>query len=185
FNLGGIGHDGTFSLPAGTTSLTYDKKGSASLTVTITPGAEGVHSAILTLDDPKTVGIDYATLNTIIVSIPLNAANNYRATVAGSASRFEAGQPKAFFDVPAGTTAMRMTLRVINGRVNATALHPYGVPITGAQAIPLTTGPQTLTRIITTGPTDGVWEVVDAASRAAVPASSTSEVSFRAFKVTR
>jgi hypothetical protein len=115
----------------------------------------------------------------------LNAANSDKATVAGSAFRFEAGQPKAFFDVPAGTTAMRMTLHVISGRVNATALHPYGVPLTAAsQAIPLTTGPATITRILTTGPTDGVWEIVDAASRAAVPASSTYEVSFEAFKVT-
>ncbi len=181
FNLGWIGNDGAFSLPAGVTSLTFDKKGSASLTVTVTPGASGVHSAILTLDDPKTVGIDYATMNTVIVSIPLNAANNYKATVAGSAFRFEAGQPKAFFDVPAGTTAMRMTLKVLSGRVNATPLHPYGVPLTG---LGFTTGPATVTRVITTGPTDGVWEVVDAASRAAVPPSSTYEVSFEAFKVT-
>ncbi len=181
FNLSWIGNDGTFSLPAGTTSLSFDKKGSASLTVTVTPGAAGAHSAILALDDPKTVGIDYATMNTVIVSIPLNAGNSYKATVAGSAFRFEAGQPKAFFDVPVGTTAMRMTLKVLSGRVNATPLHPYGVPLTG---IGFTTGPATLTRIITTGPTDGVWEVVDAASRAAVPPSSTYEVSFEAFRVT-
>jgi subtilisin family serine protease len=185
YNLSWLGNDGTFALPTGVSSLTFSKSGSATLAVTVTPGAAGVHSAILALDDPKTAGIDYATLNTVIVSIPLNAANSYKATVSGSASRFEAGQPKAFFDVPAGTTAMRMTLHVINGRVNATALHPYGVPLTAAsQAIPLTTGPTTVTRIITTGPTDGVWEIVDAASRAAVPASSTYEVSFEAFKVT-
>ncbi|HTJ60085.1 MAG TPA: S8 family serine peptidase, partial [Candidatus Saccharimonadales bacterium] len=182
FGLRWIGNDGTFALPAAVTSLTFNKNGSATLPVTVTPGAAGVHSAILVLDDPKTVGIDYATLNTVIVSIPLNAANSYKATVAGSAFRFEAGQPKAFFDVPAGTTAMRMTLHVISGRVNATALHPYGVPLTASsQAIPLTTGPATITRIITAGPTDGVWEIVDAASRAAVPASSTYEVSFEAF----
>jgi subtilisin family serine protease len=185
FGLSWIGNDGTFSLPAGVPSLSFDKKGSASLIVTVTPGAAGVHSAILKLDDPTTAGVDYATMNTVIVSIPLNAGNAYKATVAGSAFRFEAGQPKAFFDVPAGTTAMRMTLTVLNGRVNATPLHPYGVPLTGAsQAIPLTTGPATVTRVITTGPTDGVWEIVDAASRAAVPVSSTYEVSFEAFRVT-
>jgi subtilisin family serine protease len=185
FNLSWIGNDGTFSLPAGVTSVAFDKKGSATLDVRVTPGANGVHSALLVLDDPKTVGIDYATMNTVIVSIPLSAANNYKATVAGSAFRFEAGQPKAFFDVPAGTTAMRMTLRVISGRVNATPLHPFGVPLTAAsQAIGFTTGPATVSRVITTGPTDGVWEVVDAASRAAVPVSSTYEVTFEAFRVT-
>lgn len=201
FNLGWIGNDGTFSLPAGVTSLTFDKKSSASLTVTVNPGAAGVHSAILTLDDPKTVGVDYATMNTVIVSIPLNAANSYKATVSASANRFQAGQPKAFFDVPAGTTAMRMTLKVVSGRVNATPLHPYGVPLTGAtQATGFATGPQTVTRVITTGPTDGVWEVASAASRAntttsgppktppgtviTLPEVATYEVSFEAFKVT-
>lgn len=185
FNLSWIGNDGTFALPAGVTSLQFDKKGAATLEVTVTPGAAGVHSAILALDDPKTVGVDYATMNTVIVSIPLDAANGYKATVPGSAFRFEAGQPKAFFDVPATTTAVRMTLRVISGRVNATPLHPYGVPLTSTtQAIGFTTGPATVSRVITTGPTDGVWEIVDAASRASVPASSTYEVSFEALKVT-
>ena len=185
FDLRWIGNDGTFSLPTGVSSISFDKKSSTTLAIRVTPGAAGVHSAILVLDDPNTVGIDYATLNTVIVSIPLSAGNSYKATVAGSAKRFQAGQPKAFFDVPLGTTAIRMTLHIVNGRVNATPVHPYGVPLTGStQAIPLTTGPATLTRIITTGPTDGVWEVVDAASRAAVPADSTYEVSLEAFKVT-
>jgi len=186
YNLRWIGNDGSFALPAGQTTLSIGNKGSATLTVTVTPRASsGISSALLVLDDPKTAGIEFATMNTVITSIPLNAANSYKATVAGSANRFEAGQPKAFFDVPLGTTAMRMTLNVINGRVNATPLHPYGVPLTAAsQAIGLTTGPATLSRIITTGPTDGVWEVVDAASRAAVPPTSTYEVTFEAFKVT-
>jgi subtilisin family serine protease len=198
-DLGWIGNDGTFSIPTGTT-LTFDKKGAGSVVVTVTPGAAGVHSAILTLDDPKTVGIDFATMNTIIVSIPLNAANNWKATVAATANRFQAGQPKVFFDVPAGTTAMRVTLRVIDGRVNATPLHPYGVPLTSTQgAIGLTTGPQTVSRVLTLGPTDGVWEVATSASRAntttvvppgfppgtiTLPEVATYEISFEAFKVT-
>ena len=186
YNLRWIGNDGSFALPAGQSTLSIGNKGSATLTVTVTPRASsGISSALLVLDDPKAPGVEFATMNAVITSIPLNAANSYKATVAGSANRFEAGQPKAFFDVPLGTTAMRMTLKIINGRVNATPLHPYGVPLTAAsQAIGLTTGPATVSRIITTGPTDGVWEVVDAASRAAVPAASTYEVTFEAFKVT-
>ena len=185
YDLRWIGNDGTFALPTGVSSISFDKKGSATLAITVTPGAAGVHSAILVLDDAKTPGIESATLNTVIVSLPLNAANNYKASVSGTASKFQAGQPKAFFDVPLGTTAIRMTLKVITGRVNATPLHPFGVPLTAAsQAIGFTTGPLTVTRIITTGPTVGVWEVVDAASRAAVPNDSTYEVSFEAFKVT-
>jgi len=185
FNLSWIGNDGTFSLPAGVSSISFDKKTSATLAITVTPGATpGVHSALLILDDPKTVGIDYATMNTVIVSIPLNTANSYKATVSGSAKRFQAGQPKAFFDVPLGTTALRMTLKVLNGRVNATSLHPFGVPLGGSNAIGFTNGPATASRVITVGPTVGVWEIVDAASRAAVPTDSAYEVSLEAFKVT-
>lgn len=184
FGLRWIGNDGTFGLPAGVTSVTFDKKGSATLPITVTPGAAGVHSAILVLDDPKTVGVDYATLNTIIVSIPLDASNGYTATVSGTARKFEASQPKMFFSVPAGTTAMRMTIHVTNnGRVNATPVHPYGVPLTGT-GFAGGASPSTASVVITTGPTDGVWEVASAASRAAVPDVSTFTITFEAFRVT-
>jgi hypothetical protein len=188
YNLGWLGNSsGAFALPAGQTTLTIGNKGSATLAITVRPGtSSGVDSALLLLDDPKTAGIEYATMNTIITSIKLDASNSYIGTVTASASKFQAGQPKAFFDVPPGTTAMRMTLTVTNnGRVNATPVHPFGVPLTAAtQAIGFTTGPATDSRVITTGPTDGVWEVVTAASRAAVPDNSTYTVSFEAFKVT-
>jgi subtilisin family serine protease len=185
YNLSWLGNDGSFALPAGQTTLSFANKGSATLAIGVTPRASsGVSSAILRLDDPTTPGIEYATMNTVITSIPLSPSNSYKATVAGSARRFEAGQPKAFFDVPADTTALRMTLTVINGRVNATAVHPYGLPQTAAsQAIPLTTGPATVSRVLTVTPVGGVWEIVDAASRAAVPASSTYEVTFEAYRV--
>jgi subtilisin family serine protease len=185
YNLSWLGNDGSFALPAGQTTLSLANKGSATLAIRVTPrSSSGVSSAILLLDDPTTPGIEYATMNTVITSIPLSASNSYKATVAGSAKRFEAGQPKAFFDVPADTTALRLTLRVIDGRVNATPVHPFGLPQTAAsQAIPLTTGPATVSRVLTVTPVGGVWEVVDAASRAAVPASSTYEVTFEAYKV--
>jgi hypothetical protein len=185
YDLRWIGNDGTFALPTGVSSISFDKKSSATLAITVTPGAAGVRSAILVLDDPNTPGIEYATLNTVIVSLPLNAANNYKASVFSTASKFQASQPKVFFDVPAGTTAMRMTLQITNaGRVNATPLHPYGVPL-GGPSIGFTTGPTGLiSRVITTGPTTGVWEVATAASRAAVVNDSTFAITFEAFRVT-
>jgi subtilisin family serine protease len=187
YSLSWRGNDGSFVLPPGQTTLTIGNKGSATLAVTVRPRAtgSGVSSALLILDDPKTPGIEYATLNTIITSIPLTASNNYFASVSASASKFEAGQPKAFFDVPVGATAMRMTLNVTNGgRVNATPVHPQGIPLGGANAIALTTGPASVSAVITQAPTNGVWEVVTAASRSAVPNDSTYSVSFEAFKVT-
>ena len=37
------------------------------LAVTINPSSAGVHSAVLNLDDPTTPGIDYQTMNTVVV----------------------------------------------------------------------------------------------------------------------
>jgi hypothetical protein len=183
FDLSWLGNDGTFS--TATTKISFDKKSSATVDVTVTPGAAGVHSALLLVDDPTTVGVDFATMNTVIVSIPLNAANSYKATVSASASKFQAGQPKAFFSVPAGTTAMRMTITVTNnGRVNATPVHPFGFPLTGTGFVGTGTPGASASLVITTGPTDGVWEVVSAASRAAIPNDSTYTISFEAFRVT-
>ena len=183
FDLSWRGNDGTFSTTA--TSIAFDKKGSATVDVTITPGAPGVHSALLLVDDPKTVGVDYATMNTVIVSIPLNAANSYKASVDASASKFQAGDPKIFFSVPAGTTAMRMTITILNtGRVNATPVHPFGIPLTGTGFVGTGTPGASASLVITTGPTDGVWEVASAASRAAIPDTSSYRITFEAYKVT-
>jgi subtilisin family serine protease len=187
YNLRWLGNaSGAFALPAGQTTLTIGNKGSASLTVTVRPGtASGVNSALLLLDDPKTVGIEYATMNTIITSIKLDASNNYTASVSASASKFQAGQPKAFFNVPLGATAMRLTITVSNnGRVNATPVHPYGVPLAGTGFVGTGTPGASASLVITTGPTEGVWEVVSAASRAAVPDNSNYTITFEAYKVT-
>jgi hypothetical protein len=187
YNLSWLGNSsGAFALPAGQTTLTIGNKGSATLTITVRPGtASGVDSALLLLDDPKTPGIEYATMNTIITSLPLNSGNSYSASVSASASKFQAGQPKAFFDVPLGATAMRMTITVTNnGRVNATPVHPYGVPLTGTGFVGTGTPGASASLVVTTGPTEGVWEVASAASRAAIPDNSTYTITFEAYKVT-
>jgi len=188
YDLSWLGNSsGAFALPAGQTTLTIGNKGSATLTITVRPGtSSGVSSALLLLDDPKTPGIEYATMNTLITSIKLDASNGYMGSVSGTASKFQAGQPKAFFDVPLGATALRLTLNVTNtGRVNATPVHPYGLPQGAAsQAIGFTTGPASDSRVFLVTPVDGVWEVVTAASRAAAVDNSTYTVTFEAFKVT-
>ena len=63
YNVGWIGNDGTFAAAA--TTVTLAKGGSSALRININP-AVGAHSAMLTLDDPSTTGIDYATMNTVI-----------------------------------------------------------------------------------------------------------------------
>jgi subtilisin family serine protease len=166
FNLSWLGNDGTFS-SAGTLQLAG--KGSATLDVTVTPGAAGVHSALLLLDDPTTPGIEFATLNTVVVSIALDSSNNWTSTVASSATRFESARPEIFFTVPTGATALRNTVTLTNGgRIRWFRMHPWGAHIdpssTGFFGVGLPGASQTRTTQVS--PLPGTWELAVAASRA-------------------
>jgi hypothetical protein len=74
YNVGWVGNDGTFSAPS---SISLGKGSPATLVVSVNPTA-GDHSAILTLDDPSTTGIDYATMNTVIAPMTFSAATTTR-----------------------------------------------------------------------------------------------------------
>lgn len=183
FNLSWIGNDGTFSTAA--TSISFSKQSTATLSVTVNPSTGlGAHSAILVLNDPTTPGIEYQTLNTVAVSAPLNAGNGYTATIPGTALRFEANQPKFFFQVPAGATAMKSSLEITNGgRARWFRMHPYGLSIDPANTA-FFTGPAIQTRSTAVLPLSGSWELAVAASRAAVPVTTTMNASMTAYKVT-
>ena len=179
FNLSWIGNDGTFSLPV--TSITTGKKG-ATLAVRVTPGSVGAHSAILVLDDPGTAGIDYATMNTVIVAQPLNAANGYTAMINSSAKKFEDSLPNVFFQVPAGTTALEITRTNTNGgRTRWFRLHPYGVPIDPSTTPFVTGGSET--RVTQVSPLPGTWEVGTAASRTTPVTPANFTVTAKAYRV--
>ena len=64
FNLSWVGNDGTFSSAS---SISLPKGAARQLTVNISPDEYGAHSAILNLDDPSNPGIEYQTLNTVVV----------------------------------------------------------------------------------------------------------------------
>lgn len=183
FNLSWIGNDGTFSTAA--TSISFSRQSRATLAVTVNPSTGiGAHSAILVLDDPTTPGIEYQTLNTVAVSAPLNAGNGYTATIPGTALQFEANQPKFFFQVPAGATAMKSSLEITNnGRARWFRMHPWGQSIDPSTTA-FFTGPLTQTRSTAVVPLSGSWELAAAASRAAVPVTTTMNASMTAYKVT-
>ena len=83
FNLSWVGNDGTFS-----TGIVHQpaQGGGPSVTVNISPDEYGAHSAILNLDDPSNPGIEYQTLNTVVVprtfSGPGLQPHHHRVTVA-------------------------------------------------------------------------------------------------------
>jgi hypothetical protein len=184
YNLSLVGNDGTFSLGAAT--LVLPKNTPATLVVTINPSAIGTHSAILNLDDPSTTGIDYQTMNVIVVAEQFNAGNNYTITKTGTIGRNQS--QRFFFKVPAGTPALKVDLDDHTaaglGQVRFLRFHPYGVTIEPSNnsltcySPPVAGGPSCnpLSRT-TTNPLAGVWEVT-------VEARRTSDVADAPFTLT-
>ena len=192
YNLSWVGNDGTFS-SAGSISLSLNKP--KTLVVTVNPSAVGVHSAILNLNDPSTTGIDYQTMNTVVVPDLFAAANNYTITKSGTIGRNQV--LRYFFKVPAGTPALKVDLddhtTAGTGQVRFLRFHPYGVtiepstnslacyspPVPGGAACP------PLSRT-TSNPLAGVWEVTVEARRTSdiVDASFTLTVSILGASVT-
>jgi hypothetical protein len=178
YNVGWVGNDGTFSSAS---SITLGRGASATLPVTITPGA-GSHSAILTLDDPSSSGIEYATMNTVVAPYELTAPS-YSQTINGTIAR---GQSQHyFFKVPANTPAFKVDMTGGGAAAGAGAIrflrwHPWGLGVdsnavsncyNGAPGGCLTGSP---TSRSVTNPQAGVWEVtIDARRNSdAFPASA-------------
>jgi Subtilase family/Bacterial pre-peptidase C-terminal domain len=103
YDVSWVGNDGTFSSGD---SISLGMGSPTSFTVNVNPTTEGVHSAILRLDDPSTTGIDYQTMNTVIVPYTLTAANSYTAVISGSISR--QGVLRYFVNIPAGAPAFKV-----------------------------------------------------------------------------
>ena len=117
----------------GAGSISLPKNAPTTLDVTVNPTTTGVHSAILNLDDPATAGIDYQTMNTVVVAgAVFTAANNYTVTKTDTIGR---NQTKSyFFRVPAGTPAFKVDFTGPSatpgtGQARFLRFHPYGVGI--------------------------------------------------------
>ena len=169
YNLAWVGNDGTFSSDS-TISLALNKP--VTLSVTINEVAAGVNSAILTLDDPSTPGIEYAVMNTIIAAYQFNADNNFTVSVPGAALRPD--KDTVFFYVPPNTPAFKVDVTGISGRVRVLRFHPYGVPFDSTNNTPYQTG-GSISRIAS-NPMSGVWEVTVDNSRAGVTDPATFTV---------
>jgi subtilisin family serine protease len=191
YNLSWVGNDGTFSSPA---TLSLGANTPTTLTVTINPAVAGAHSAILNIDDPNTVGIDYQTMNTVIAALPLNSGNNFKQIVTGSADRPDTNKPRQFFAVPSGTTMIRVTATTLTGRLRLMRQHPFGFSIDGtagycSAGVACQSGQPagTVQRVFTptaARPTTGVWEVTMDTSRTSGATPSTYSVTFETFSVT-
>ena len=128
YNVSWVGNDGTFS-SAGSISLA--KGAPTTFPVNVNPSSVGVHSALLNLDDPSTAGIDYQTMNVVVVP-DVFAAPTYAVTKTGTIGRNQT--TSFFFKVPANTPAFKVDFSGPSatpgtGQARFLRFHPYGVGI--------------------------------------------------------
>lgn len=122
--VGWIGNDGTFSARA---SLPLQKGKASSVTVTANATTSGVHSAIMTIDDPATAGIDQFVAVTVLATTPLTGPD-YAVTSSGTLPR--GGSTSVLVPVPAGVEALQMTLDGLadGSQVRILPIDPDGMP---------------------------------------------------------
>lgn len=176
YTLTWVGNDGTFS-SAGSIALPLNTP--VSLAVTVHPTTDGVHSAVLNLQEAGANTIAYQTMNTVIAAGQFNAGNNFSVTyLNGSADRPD--KATYFFSVPSKTPAFRVDVKGPSGSGNTTGrirmlrFHPYGVPFDSTTTTPYQTG-GTQTRTVS-NPQAGVWEVTIDASRTSASNPATFSV---------
>lgn len=122
--VGWIGNDGTFSARA---SLPLQKGKAAGIAVTATAQTSGLHSAIMTIDDPATAGIDQFVAVTVLATTPLDGPD-YSVTDSGTLPR--GGSTSLMVAVPQGVEALQMTLEGIadGSQVRILPIDPEGMP---------------------------------------------------------
>ena len=183
YHLRWVGNDGTFSAQ---NNVLLRPNVPTQVPVRINPSSTGIHSAILNLDNSSTDGIDYQTMNTVIVPDTLTAANGYAVTKTGSAGRNQALH--YFFRVPAGNPVFKVDLTgpsdaAGTGQVRFLRFHPSGLGVDANTStncyVPVIAGCSTgdpLSRTVADA-TAGVWEVI-------VEARRTSDVAAAPFTLT-
>ncbi len=170
YNLSWVGNDGTFSSAS---TLSLPKGAPTDLVVNINPATIGEHSAILNVDDPGTVGIDYQTMNVVVAPDVFTAAGAYTVVKTGTVGRNQVLH--FFYRVPAGTPAFKVDFSgpdgVGTGQARFVRFHPFGVNIDDNSSlncyIPPVSGCSTGSPNSRTAsnPQAGVWEIVVEARR--------------------
>ena len=129
FNLNWVGNDGTFS----TAGVDHARAERADDARRRHQPVVGGHSAILNFDDPASPGVEFQTMNTVLVPYEFNEDNNFSNAISGSVGRGQ--QLHYFFRVPAGTPAFRVDLDTAasttpgTGQIRFLRWHPFGLAI--------------------------------------------------------
>ncbi|MFJ3229675.1 S8 family serine peptidase [Streptomyces sp. NPDC086787] len=93
--------------------------------VQASPKSQGIKSAILELDDPRTVGVDKQILTTVVVAAPVNY------TFAKSSSVQRNTSQSYFLNVPEGAKSLEVAISGLKDKSQTRfiAIHPYGTPV--------------------------------------------------------
>lgn len=95
------------------------------------PENSGISSAILEVDDPKTVGIDRQILNTVVVSAPLKYTHSASGTVQRNSFK------SYFITVPEGTKTLEVAISGLKDKSQTRfiANHPYGLAVESTSSL--------------------------------------------------
>ncbi|WP_399925397.1 S8 family serine peptidase [Streptomyces kanamyceticus] len=126
-------HDRTFRL-LGDDDVTLPLNKPVTVKVQAKAESAGLHSAILTVDDERTEGVDRQIMSTVVVSAPLDKPSfTYEAD--GSVQRNST--TSYFVTVPKGTKSLEVALGGLKGKSQTRfiAVHPYGVPVDSTSSL--------------------------------------------------
>ncbi|MFG2647024.1 S8 family serine peptidase [Streptomyces sp. NPDC048436] len=156
-------HQGTFRL-LGSDHVSLGLNKPVTVKVEAQAKSAGLHSAVLTVDDERTEGVDQQIMSTVVVSTPL-AKPSYVSSAAGSVQR---NSTKSYFvTVPKGAKSLEVALGGLKDKSQTRfiAVHPYGVPVDSTSSLvcyanyvnPANTCRPDLRSY--PEPTPGVWEI--------------------------
>jgi len=156
-----LGNDGTYEMSQNAVTLPLNAP--KDIVIKATPQA-GAHSALLRLDDPNTMGLDFAVMNVVAAGTELSAPS-YGWSKTGVAQRNEA--TRYYLTVPAGTKALQVKMSGLapSSQTRFIAFHPYGVGIDSTSSLacysnfsdPAACNP---TNRVYANPQPGVWEIL-------------------------
>jgi subtilase family protein len=157
FSLRWQGNDGTFTSPA---TVTLPLNSPVTIPIAIIAKTPGVHSAILNLDIPGGPGSIYQVMNTIVVAQQFTADSGF--SISEKAEADWMGVSSWYLNVPVGTMALKVDVKIAQGNVRPSLTRPSG-NIYWPLALRPTRftdyqGPGTWSRIISR-PEAGVWQV--------------------------
>ncbi|EHR63414.1 subtilisin-like serine protease [Saccharomonospora cyanea NA-134] len=166
YRVSWVGNDGTFSSKK-TVKLPLNKP--VTFDVKVKPSKPGAHSALLRLDDRRTVGYDVQTMNVVFAPLEFAERDGFTTEASGTVGRNQVS--KVFVDVPEGTASLKVDMAAGGGegkgQVRFVRYDPTGIPLDSTSSLSCYNPDAgggcpggTATSRTVADPMPGVWEIV-------------------------